>query len=84
MSRFTTTKILGVRIVAQEHFQPTLFGPPIVSIEYMLVDWDTEQSVCDKRFKTLADAEKEICQLLAPVLSRMAWEQAEKQEGEIA
>jgi hypothetical protein len=80
MNRYTTTKILDIRIVAQEHLQPTLFSGPIISIHYQFVDWETEQPISDEQFDTLAAAEKRAYEMLSPLLAQMAWEEAEREE----
>lgn len=60
-----------IRIVGEEHIQPVLFGDPLVSIVYRLVDWDTEESLSEKRFETLAKAEQAIQNILIPYWNRM-------------
>ena len=70
---------LDIRITEEYHVQPTLFGPPLVSTVYRLVDWNTEQPVNEERHTSLADAERAMCKLLAPYLSQMAAAYAEQE-----
>jgi hypothetical protein len=67
-----------IRIVEEYHVQPTLFGSPLVEIVYHLVDWNTEQPINEERYKSLADAERAICRIVAPHLRQMAFIHAER------
>lgn len=60
-----------IRIVEEEHIRPVLFGDPIVSTVYRLVDWNTEESLSEKRFETLAKAEQAIQNILIPYWNRV-------------
>jgi hypothetical protein len=71
MNRRIVTKALDIRIVAQEDIQPTLFGDPIMTTYYTLVDWETEQRVNDETFDTLPKAEKRAFELAVPRLMQM-------------
>ena len=75
--------MMGIRIVERIHAQPTLFGMPILSTTYTLVD-ENEQSLLDEQGKpyslpSLAAAERKLCAILGPVLRRMAYEYAESE-----
>ena len=72
-------KYLDIRITEEYHVQPTLFGPPLVTVAYRLVDWKTEQPINEERHTSLADAERALCKLLAPRLSQMAAAYAEQE-----
>ncbi len=75
-------KYLDIRLTEEYHVQPTLFGPPLVTVAYRLVDWDTEQPINEERYNSLADAEREMCRVLSPYLSQWAAAHAEQEEGE--
>lgn len=69
---------MDIRIVTEFNVQPVLFGPPKVFETYRLVDWNTDQPVNEKRYKSLPDAERAMCDLVYPHISRMAEEYAER------
>lgn len=75
MNSRIAAKVLDIRIVAQEHMQPTLFGNPIITTYYILVDWDTDQRINDESFDTLPAAEKRAFELALPRLMQIANEQ---------
>ena len=70
-------KYLDIRLTEEYHVQPTLFGPPLVSVVYRLVDWDTEQPINEKRYTSLADAERAMCKILSPYLAAYAESEGE-------
>ena len=76
--------MMDIRVVEQIHAQPTLFGMPVLSTTYTLVD-EHEQPLLDEEGKpyslpSLAAAERKMCAILGPVLRRMAYEYAESSE----
>lgn len=60
-----------IRIVTEYNVQPVLFGSPKVFETYRLVDWETDKPVNEKRYKSLPEAERAICELLFPYVNRM-------------
>lgn len=77
----STPDLLDIRIVEIIHTQPTLFGPPVLSSTYTLVDWCTDEPLHDEqgkpyRLASLPEAERTTYAVLAPVLRRIADEYA--------
>jgi len=80
MDQRPVAKVLDIRIVAQEHLQPVLFGNPIVTTYYTLVEWDSDERITDETFQTLPKAEKRAFELALPRLMQLANEQASQQK----
>ena len=81
----STQALLDIRIVEIVHEQPTLFGPPVVTSHYTLVDLYTDEPLHDEQGKpynlsSLPEAERATYTVLALVLRRMADEQADTSE----
>jgi hypothetical protein len=79
-----STQALDIRIVEIAHEQPTLFGPPVVTCHYTLVDWHSDEPLQDEQGKpyhlaSLPEAERATYAVLAPGLRRMAEEFAESE-----
>ena len=80
----STQALLDIRIMEIVHTQPTLFGSPIFSSTYTLVNDENEQPLLDEQGKpynlpSLPVAERTMCDILRPGLRRMADEYAESE-----